>query len=62
MEEEASVQEQKAVLDSSLSARVLSRFAMRYADGPEPSQDRPGHVRAAWGWLGFHRAGWAAAR
>lgn len=52
-EEEASVQEQKAVLDTSLNARVLSRFAMRYAAGPRPAEDRPGHVRAASGlvWL-----------
>ena len=46
-------QEQTAVLDTSLSARVLSRFPMRYTDGPQPRDDRPGHVRAASGlaWL-----------
>ncbi|MFT3928411.1 MAG: hypothetical protein QM778_38135 [Myxococcales bacterium] len=47
------MQRQKAVIDPALSARVLSRFPMRYTAGPEPAQDRPAHVRAASGlaWL-----------
>jgi hypothetical protein len=43
----------KAEFDPGLSARVLSRFPMRYADAGNPAEDRPGHVRAASGiaWL-----------
>lgn len=33
--------------DAALRARVLSRTPLRYADGADPSLDRPAHVRAA---------------
>lgn len=33
--------------DPSLSARIVAREPLRYADGPAPALDRPGHVRAA---------------
>lgn len=40
--------------DPSLSARVVRRLPMTYAEGADPSADRPAHVRAASGlaWVG----------
>lgn len=40
--------------DPTLSARVVRRLEMRYAGGPDPTIDRPAHVRAASGiaWVG----------
>lgn len=42
--------------DRSLVARVRSRRALFYAEGPDVSHDRPAHVRAGSGlaWLGEH--------
>ncbi|HEX6053374.1 MAG TPA: hypothetical protein VFZ21_29095 [Gemmatimonadaceae bacterium] len=47
-----------AVHDRALSARVIRRVAMRYAEGPDPALDRPPYVRAASGiaWLGSELA------
>lgn len=43
-----------SVRDAALSATVLSRRELRYADGADAALDRPGHVRAGSGlaWLG----------
>jgi hypothetical protein len=40
--------------DPALSARIVQRVPMRYADGADPALDRPAHVRSASGlaWLG----------
>lgn len=38
-----------AVQDPRLRARVVRRVELRYAEGPSPDHDRPGHVRAASG-------------
>src|SRR3954467_9843492 len=41
-------------LDPDLSARIVGRVPLRYADGADPALDRPAHVRSASGlaWLG----------
>lgn len=36
----------EAVEDAELSATVVSRTPLLYEEGPDPEQDRPGHVRA----------------
>ena len=36
-----------AIADSALEARIVRRVAMRYADGADPTLDRPEHIRAA---------------
>lgn len=43
-----------AVPDPSLAATVVRRTPLLYAEGPDPAQDRPAHVRAGSGlaWLG----------
>jgi hypothetical protein len=38
-----------AQFDSSLSATVVTTRALHYSAGPDPAQDRPGHVRAGSG-------------
>lgn len=35
-----------ATLDPRLSAQIVRRWPLRYAEGPDPALDRPGHVRA----------------
>lgn len=42
-----------AAVDPRLVARVLSRRPLRYAEGPDPAIDRPGHVRAGSGLAWF---------
>lgn len=44
----------RSVPDPGLEARIVRRIPMHYADGADPSLDRPGHVRAASSvtWLG----------
>jgi hypothetical protein len=39
--------------DPSLSARIIDRVEMRYAEGPSDTEDRPPHVRAASGLTTF---------
>ncbi len=48
----------RAVHDTTLSARVVRRVAMRYAEGADPTLDRPAYVRAASGlaWFGSELA------
>jgi hypothetical protein len=44
----------RARFDPTLRARVLARRPLRYAEGPDAAEDRPGHVRAgsALAWFG----------
>ncbi len=45
--------EVRARLDRALGARIVARHALRYAEGPDPALDRPGHVRAGRGLARF---------
>lgn len=44
----------RATCDPRLSARVMGRRPLRYSEGPDPSEDRPPHVRSGSGlaWVG----------
>jgi hypothetical protein len=42
-----------AALDPALAARVIRSIPLRYADGADPSLDRPAHVRSASGIVRF---------
>jgi hypothetical protein len=52
------VRRRAALLDAALSARVVARRQLRYAEGPSVAADRPAHVRAASGmaWVGCELA------
>lgn len=42
-----------AVKDERLAARIVERRGLLYAEGPDPAEDRPAHVRAASGLVWF---------